>query len=70
MTIIVATQDYKHKNKEYKTGKVYEVSDSIATKLVENKKAKKVSGGDIQPEKVVIRTRIPKIQNRDPVSDV
>lgn len=69
MAIIVATQNYKYKNKEYVTGTLYDVTDSIAVKLVSDKKAKKVSGGDIQPKKAVVRNRIPKVENRDPVSD-
>lgn len=70
MAIIVATQNYKYKNTEYVTGKLYDVTDKVSAKLVADKKAKKVSGGDIVPKKVEVRNRVPKVENRDPVSDV
>ncbi len=70
MTIIVATQNYTYKKKEYETGRLYDVSDAVASALTGDKKAKKVRGADIQPKKTVVRNRVPKVQNRDPVSDV
>ena len=60
--LIVPNQKCSYKSKKYEPGLCYEVSTACAKKLVGDKKAKVITGG--QPK---IKTRIPKLTNRDPM---
>ena len=64
--LIIPNQKFSYDNQDFEAGRKYDVSETIALRVVENKLGKVIQGSAPQSEKTV-RVRVPKVRNNDPV---